>query len=147
MRLLTRCLSCWSHEHAVYLAQLTFPTWQRGFKLSASFPLRDVTNEIKKKKEKTTLGKGQSLNPQTFSSGSACFRFETTCGMFALRRSAAALRLWRTVLNYFHHIRIPAQVTRFTFTSSQNTSSRSQSWEMCIKINIKEQKVRIFILE
>lgn len=54
----------------------------------------------KKKKKKKTVGKGQTLNPKTlttFSPGSACFGFGATCGMFALRCSAAALRLRRTV--------------------------------------------------
>lgn len=89
VRLLPRCccccLSCWSHEHAISFAPLTFPTWQHSFKLSASFPLRDGTKEKKKRKKDD---KGQSLNPltlPTFSPGSACSRFETTCGMFALR--------------------------------------------------------------
>lgn len=92
------------------------------------FVLRDVTIvEKNKQKKKTPLGnrqKSKSANFwQLFSPGCACLRVWTTCGMFALRRSAAALRSWRTEFNCFHHIRIPAPVTRFTFTSSQNTSS------------------------
>lgn len=53
-----------------------------------------------KKSQKVTVDEGETLNPKTlatFSPGSACFGFEATCGMFALRCSAAALRLRRTV--------------------------------------------------